>query len=101
MISRNWAAGVTERAHMSNKSVGTLVLLAGLSLGLVGCGKEAGRVAFTGEGSQSSTLQLSAGELACSANLPKAGPTTVHATLAFGTRHASATLSKADLVLKQ
>lgn len=41
------------------------------------------------------------GKMACNAQLPKSGPTVVQATLAFGARPTSATLTKADLVVKQ
>lgn len=41
------------------------------------------------------------GRMACSASLPKAGPTEVRATLAFGTRPLTATLKKVDLVVTQ
>jgi hypothetical protein len=41
------------------------------------------------------------GEMACSANLHKAGPTTVEATLAFDIRPTALSLGKADLVIKQ
>jgi hypothetical protein len=131
---------------------------------LVGCGKEVGRVPFSGEGSGSATTVLNAGSVAfwtdvdiaydgsatldyqialvqggtrvasavcnplgpmsiqvlwnemhrgsaswrsgrgkmdCSANLSKGGPTTVEATLAFGDRPLSATIKRADLVVKQ
>lgn len=41
------------------------------------------------------------GKMACSVTLPKGGPTTVEASLAFGVRPLSATISRADLVVKQ
>ena len=41
------------------------------------------------------------GKMTCSAQLAKSGPTVVHATLGFGARPISVTLSKADLVVKQ
>lgn len=41
------------------------------------------------------------GKMGCSATVPKAGPTDVRATLAFGTRPAKLKLGKADLVVKQ
>jgi hypothetical protein len=41
------------------------------------------------------------GKMACSAQLPKSGPTTVQATLAFGTRPSTVSLNQADLVVKQ
>jgi hypothetical protein len=39
--------------------------------------------------------------MSCSATLPKAGPTRVDATLAFGTAPTRAVIAKADLVVKQ
>ncbi|HYQ42544.1 MAG TPA: hypothetical protein VER11_11270 [Polyangiaceae bacterium] len=42
-----------------------------------------------------------AGQMPCSATLPKSGPTTVEATLAFGVRPLRVTLRRADLVVKQ
>ena len=131
---------------------------------LAGCGKEVGRVPFSGEGSNSVTTVLSAGRVAfwtdvdltytgsakleyrvalvqggtlvatvacdglglmsakrmwvevdrgsahsrsgkgkmeCSATLLKGGSTTVNVNLPFGVRPLSATISRADLVLKQ
>jgi len=41
------------------------------------------------------------GKMECSATLLKGGPTTVDVNLAFGVRPLSATVSRADLVLKQ
>jgi hypothetical protein len=41
------------------------------------------------------------GKMSCSAHVNKTGPTTVRAVLRFGTAPASATLRKADLLLKQ
>jgi len=139
-------------------------LLAFASLALLSCGKEVGRVPFSGEGTASITAPLAAGEVAfwtdidlaydgsatldytvelsqagatvatatcdplarlsvreawvetnlggshsrrgqgkmsCSARLPAAGATTVKATLAFSHRPLTATLRKADLVLRQ
>lgn len=138
-------------------------LLAGVLL-LTGCGKEMGRVPFSGEGTASTITLLSSGNVAfwtdvdieysgtaalayrialvqagstvatavcdplgpmstrlvwtetdrgsahsrsgrgrmeCSATLAKGGPTTVEATLAFGSRPSRATITRADLVLKQ
>ena len=41
------------------------------------------------------------GEMLCSADLGKGGPTTVDATLAFGVQPLRANISRADLVVKQ
>ena len=41
------------------------------------------------------------GRMECSATLPKGGPTTVEASLAFGVRPLAATIRRADLVVKQ
>jgi len=41
------------------------------------------------------------GKMDCSVNLPKAGPTTVRATLVFTSKPTSLVLTKADLVVKQ
>ena len=41
------------------------------------------------------------GKMTCNAQLAKSGPTVVQATLGFGVRPISVTLSKADLVVKQ
>ncbi len=46
-------------------------------------------------------LQRGKGKMLCSATLPKAGPTTVEAALAFGTRPTRAAITRADLVLRQ
>ena len=149
---------------MLNFFVGRCVLLGCLVALVAGCGKEAGRVPFAGEGTKATTLQLGAGDVAfwtdldlkyegpaalvyrvelqqggasvatavcdplanlnlklgwvetqlggshsvsgsgkmsCSANLAKAGLTTIQTTLEFTTRPATLTLTKADLVVKQ
>jgi hypothetical protein len=149
---------------MLTKIVEQGLTLAVLSLALAGCGKEVGRVPFSGEGTGSVSVPLSAGDVSfwsdidikyeggaaldyrialvqggvnvatavcdplgqmnikvgwlethfgssssrrgtgkmnCSASLPKAGPTTVQAALAFGSKPASFTLNKADLIIKQ
>jgi len=39
--------------------------------------------------------------MSCAATLAKAGPTVVRATLAFGVRPLTATINRADLVVKQ
>lgn len=39
--------------------------------------------------------------MACEATLPTGGPTAIEATLAFETKPAKLTLTRADLVLKQ
>ncbi|HYQ26873.1 MAG TPA: hypothetical protein VER04_06630 [Polyangiaceae bacterium] len=41
------------------------------------------------------------GKMSCAATLAKAGPTVVRATLAFGVRPLTATINRADLVVKQ
>lgn len=41
------------------------------------------------------------GKMTCSAQLAKSGPTVVQATLGFGARPISVTLTRADLVVKQ
>lgn len=41
------------------------------------------------------------GKMSCSTSLPSGGPTTVKATLAWGTKPSTETLRKADLVVKQ
>jgi hypothetical protein len=138
--------------------------LLGAALLLSGCGKEVGRVSFSGEGSSSVETAMAAGrvafwtdidiaydgpatldyrvalvqagsrvataicnplgpmstklvwveaengsahsragrgKMACNATLPKGGPTTVEATLAFGVRPRRVTITRADLVVKQ
>jgi hypothetical protein len=47
------------------------------------------------------TSRKGRGKMVCSATLPKAGPTTVEATLVFDVRPATLRLNKADLVVKQ
>jgi hypothetical protein len=149
---------------MTNKLLSTPVATIVSVLLLAGCGKEAGRLPFTGEGTSATTMHLEAGDVAfwtdidvkyegdatltyrvellqggsaaataecqalgpmsmkvgwvetqlgasrsrngsgkmgCSAQLTKAGPTLVRATLGFGTRPIDVTLRKADLVVKQ
>jgi hypothetical protein len=49
----------------------------------------------------SSHTRRGMGKMVCSADLPSGGSTTVKATLAWGSKPASATLKKADLVVKQ
>jgi hypothetical protein len=41
------------------------------------------------------------GKMGCSSSVPKGGPTTVRATLAFAQKPATLTFKKADLVVKQ
>jgi hypothetical protein len=96
---------------------------------VAGCGKEAGRVAFTSDGTGAATMTLKAvcdplarlnvktmwtetnvgashsrhgmGKMSCTVTLPSGGATDVHATLAWSTKPPSVTLKKADLVVKQ
>lgn len=145
-------------------NLGRTPRLLALSLFVAGCGKEQGRVHFSGEGSNSAAMVLNAGRVAfwsditvgytgsarleyhiallqggsavatavcnpldglnvqmrwvqidsgnahsrsgngkmdCRALLPKGGSTTVQATLAFAVRPLTASITKADLVVKQ